>query len=79
MAAASGVTSNVNDLLKFHRSVLHSGLIQLVEKQPDGAGVLKQLPTILSNHRANTTPSYREKSYGLGWCRAQLPVDMGDM
>lgn len=79
MAAASGLTSNVNDFLKFYRLVLDSGLIQFFGEQSDGAGVLKQLRTILSNCQAMSSPSYREKSCGLGWCRAQPPVDMGDM
>lgn len=78
MASASGVRSNVNDLLKFYRSILDQSKRQFLEKKADST-VLKQLPSILSNHQVMTIPSYREKSYGYGWARAQLPTTIGDI
>ena len=47
MAATSGVTSNVNDLLDFYRSVLDGGPTKFSGKHAVGVAALKQLLTIL--------------------------------
>ncbi|UKZ61584.1 uncharacterized protein TrAtP1_002843 [Trichoderma atroviride] len=39
--------------------------------------VLKQVPGILSSHIAIKSPSLRERSYGYGWIRTQLPGVVG--
>ena len=79
MASASGIQSNVNDLLRFYKSILDSAKIQFSHERSDSAEVLKQLPTILSSHQVMTTPNYLEKSYGFAWARAQLPTAIGDI
>ena len=78
MASASGAKSNVNDLLKFYRSILDESKRQLFDRKVHSK-ILKQLPLILSNYQAMTIPNYREKSYGYGWARAQLPTTIGDI
>lgn len=80
MASASGIRSNVNDLLKFYQSILKSSRLQFSgEKSTDGEDVLMQLPAILSSHQSMGLPNYREKSYGLAWARSQLPGAVGDI
>jgi len=37
----------------------------------------RQLDAILSHHTTVESPSYRERSYALGWVRTQLPGIMG--
>jgi len=80
MEGASGTQSNVNDLLKFYRSILESSQEQFLEgKSNRSVSVLKQLPSILSGYQPMVVPSFREKSYGLAWARAEFPVPIGDI
>ncbi|KAM7201218.1 beta-lactamase/transpeptidase-like protein [Naviculisporaceae sp. PSN 640] len=71
--AAAGVYSTLNDMLKF----LQVNLDAIHLRESDGP--LKETATIFSQHIPVLNPSFRERSYALGWIRTQLPGVAGVM
>lgn len=67
--ASGGIYSNLDDMLKWSKAMLDTA-----QATPGlDYSVLKQVPEILSSHIAIKNPSWRERSYGYGWVRNQLP------
>lgn len=71
--ASGGIYSNLDDMLKWSKAMLDAA--QATPRL--GCSVLKQVPQILSSHIAIKNPSLRERSYGYGWIRTQLPGVVG--
>lgn len=71
--ASGGIYSNLGDMLKWSKAMLDAA--QATPGTEDS--VLKQVPEILSSHVAMENPSLRERSYGYGWVRTQLPGIVG--
>ncbi|KAM0513578.1 hypothetical protein ACHAPE_007628 [Trichoderma viride] len=71
--ASGGIYSNLDDMLKWSKAMLDAA--QSIPGTDDS--VLKQVPEILSSHIAIKNPSLRERSYGYGWIRTQLPGVVG--
>lgn len=71
--ASGGIYSNLDDMLKWSKAMLDAA--QATPRL--GCSVLKQGPQILSSHFAIKNPSLRERSYGYGWIRTQLPGVVG--
>ncbi|KAK0646949.1 beta-lactamase/transpeptidase-like protein [Cercophora newfieldiana] len=68
--ASGGLFSTVNDLITWATATLDA-------IDGEESGVLKEIPNIISNHAAIMNPSIRERSYGFGWARTQLPGSVG--
>lgn len=71
--ASGGIYSNLDDMLKWSKAMLSAAQ----DTPGTDDSVLKQVPEILSNHIAIKNPSLRERSYGYGWIRTQLPGVVG--
>lgn len=69
MAAAQGIQSSVNDLLKFSTALLAA-------RKGDSASPLKNTPKQFSGHVFRGNP-FLDKSYGLGLMRVMLPGTLG--
>lgn len=68
---AGGVYSNVDDMLAYSASLLNA-------YQANGqSNSIEGLDTIFSAHIPLRNPSFRERSYALGWIRTQLPGTLG--
>ncbi|XXH04704.1 hypothetical protein Hte_011126 [Hypoxylon texense] len=67
--ASGGIYSSVNDMLVWASNMLQSAHGSNAASGP----LIKGADFILSNHIAVYNPSLAERSYGLGWTRAQLP------
>lgn len=70
--AAAGAYSNVDDLLTYSASILTA-------YRDGGDSHLKELETLLSSQIPVLGPSFRERSYAMGWIRTQLPGTLGVM
>lgn len=71
--ASGSVYSNIDDMLAYSASLLDA-------YQAGGqSNSIKGLDTILSAHIPLWNPSFRERSYALGWIRTQLPGILGLM
>lgn len=71
--ASGGIYSNLDDMMSWSRVMLDT-----IHAVPGTQGlVVKQIQEILSNHIAIENPSLRERSYGYGWIRTQLPGAVG--
>lgn len=70
---AGGLYSNVDDMLKWAKAVLHA------EANPSSSSksVLRHIPTIISNQIPLDEPSHAFRFYGMGWARTQLPGVVG--
>ncbi|KAJ5981963.1 Protein flp [Penicillium sp. IBT 35674x] len=70
--AAAGAYSNVDDLLAYSASILAA-------YRDGGDSDLKELGTLLSSQITVLGPSFRERSYAMGWIRTELPGTLGAM
>ncbi|KAG8411496.1 hypothetical protein J3458_015553 [Metarhizium acridum] len=70
--ASGGIYSTLNDQLTWA-----SAMLQSVNGNDQKSAVIKQVSCLLSNHIAVLNPTVSERSYGLGWMRAQLPGVVG--
>ncbi|KAK0753120.1 penicillin-binding protein [Schizothecium vesticola] len=70
---AGGLYSNVDDMLKWAKAVLHA------EANPSSSSesVLRHIPSIISNQIPLDEPSHEFRFYGMGWARTQLPGVVG--
>ncbi|KAM7211349.1 Beta-lactamase/transpeptidase-like protein [Rhypophila decipiens] len=76
--ASGGLFSTSNDLLNWALATLEAiNETSSGSAKASSSTVLKQMPYIMSNHAAVLNPSMRERSYGLGWVRTQLPGAVG--
>ncbi|KAM7195510.1 protein flp [Rhypophila sp. PSN 637] len=75
--ASGGLFSTSNDLLNWALATLEAINETSSGSAKASSTVLKQMPYIMSNHAAVLNPSMRERSYGLGWVRTQLPGAVG--
>ena len=72
LEGAAGVQSNIKDLLIFYKNIMNAAKDRCYD------GPLKNIPTILSPHiPLEPESSPRERSYGLGWIRTELPDSLG--
>lgn len=69
--AAGAAYSNVDDMLSYASTILSS--------YQDGGYSNPMLDTILSGQIPVFGPTFRERSYGMGWIRTQLPGTLGIM
>ncbi|KAG4424069.1 hypothetical protein IFR04_002765 [Cadophora malorum] len=80
IAACGGLWSSTNNLLVYYKALLQAAHSQfedgtlLTPQSP-----LKQVTTLLTGHTflGSQQKSLRERSYGLGWVRTQLPGVLG--
>lgn len=73
--AAAGVYTTLNDVLKYSFEVLKA-----CSKLPlQAEGTIKESDQIFTQHIPVINPSFRERSYALGWIRTQLPGVVGVM
>ncbi|KAK5653464.1 hypothetical protein OQA88_8950 [Cercophora sp. LCS_1] len=68
--ASGGLFSSTADVMKWAMATLDA-------IDGSGAKVLSGMPNMISSHAAILNPSLRERSYGLGWVRTQLPGVVG--
>ncbi|KAJ5640986.1 Protein flp [Penicillium herquei] len=68
--AAAGAYSSVDDMLNYSKSLLEA---YSSDHAPD------ELNALLSGHIPILGPSFRERSYAMGWIRTQLPGVLGVM
>ncbi|KAJ5728692.1 beta-lactamase/transpeptidase-like protein [Penicillium malachiteum] len=68
--AAAGAYSNVEDMLNYSKALLEP---YSSDHAPD------ELNVLLSGHIPVLGPSFRERSYAMGWIRTQLPGVLGVM
>ncbi|KAK5991154.1 Protein flp-like protein [Cladobotryum mycophilum] len=71
--ASGGMYSNLNDILAWSGAMLNA----INGKTENEDSVIKQVREIVSNHAAIENPSLRERSYGYGWVRTELPGPVG--
>ncbi|PGH01867.1 hypothetical protein AJ79_07804 [Helicocarpus griseus UAMH5409] len=72
--AAAGTYTNVDDMLKYS-----AALLEAYQSNGKSNSTLKELDKIFSAQIPVREPSYRERSYALGWIRTQLPGVLGLM
>lgn len=70
---AGGLYSNVDDMLKWAKAVLHAE----ANPTPSSSSVLRHIPTHITNRIPLDNPSHAFRFYGLGWARTQLPGVVG--
>jgi len=63
--------------LREHQRPDHMALATLNAIDESDCKVLEEIPNIISKHAAILNPSVRERSYGFGWTRIQLPGVVG--
>lgn len=73
--ASGGIYSSLHDLSKWCSEMLRS----IRDAREGKSGILKEVPYLISNLIPIQNPSIRERSYGLGWIRTQLPGLVGIM
>ncbi|KAK7414060.1 hypothetical protein QQX98_007092 [Neonectria punicea] len=71
--ASGGIYSSLNDMIDWSSAMLDA--IQ-DDKKPEDS-VIKEVESIISNHAVIDNPSLRDRSYGYGWVRTQLPGVVG--
>ncbi|KAH8764189.1 beta-lactamase/transpeptidase-like protein [Diaporthe sp. PMI_573] len=71
--ASGGMYSSLNDMIKWAFAMLNA----VNGTAPNTESVIQDVSFILSNHAAIHNPSIRERSYGIGWVRTQLPGVVG--
>ncbi|KAF7552640.1 hypothetical protein G7Z17_g4165 [Cylindrodendrum hubeiense] len=71
--ASGGLYSSLNDMMSWSNTMLQA--IQ-DESYPHDC-IIREVQSIISNHIAIENPSLRERSYGYGWLRTQLPGVIG--
>ncbi|PVH84923.1 putative D-aminoacylase [Cadophora sp. DSE1049] len=80
IAACGGLWSSTNDLLVYYKALLQSAQSQFMDSTTaNPQSPLKQVATLLTGHTFldSQQKSLRERSYGLGWVRTQLPGILG--
>ncbi|KAJ3530534.1 hypothetical protein NM208_g9289 [Fusarium decemcellulare] len=70
--ASGGLYSSLNDMMRWSKAMLDA----IKSKEPKES-VIKDVESIISNHVPIENPSIRERSYGYGWVRTQLPGVVG--
>ncbi|KAK0739004.1 beta-lactamase/transpeptidase-like protein [Apiosordaria backusii] len=73
--ASGGIYSSLHDMSKWCSTMLRS----IRDAREGKSGILKEVPYLISNLIPIQNPSIRERSYGLGWIRTQLPGLVGIM
>ncbi|KAJ4369989.1 hypothetical protein N0V83_005753 [Neocucurbitaria cava] len=79
MAAAGGVKSTLNDLIILYTemlSAISSALDPNISSSKTSNIFRDCIPTFIA-HRVIPGESLREQTYAMGWCRAQLPGQIG--
>ncbi|KAF2758047.1 beta-lactamase/transpeptidase-like protein [Pseudovirgaria hyperparasitica] len=71
--AAAGIYTSLEDMLTYSKHVLRAAS----ELPPKEHGPIREAGEHYSAHIPIMTPSIRERSYGLGWIRTQLPGAVG--
>ncbi|KPM42934.1 hypothetical protein AK830_g3629 [Neonectria ditissima] len=71
--ASGGMYSSLNDMISWS-----SAMLDAIEgdKAPQDS-IIQQVQSIISSHAAIDNPSLRDRSYGYGWVRTQLPGIVG--
>ncbi|CAG8269097.1 unnamed protein product [Penicillium salamii] len=69
--AAGGAYSNIDDMLSYASTILSA--------YRDDSNSNLMLKTMLSGQIPVFSPAFRERSYGMGWIRTQLPGTLGVM
>ena len=69
--AAGGAFTSVDDMLKWSSAIFEA----MASPNP----VLKQTEELFTSHISISPPSFRERAYGMGWIRTQLPGTVGIM
>ncbi|KAH7137374.1 beta-lactamase/transpeptidase-like protein [Dactylonectria estremocensis] len=71
--ASGGLYSSLNDMISWSITMLDA----IQDDSPSPDGIVKEVQSIISSHIAIENPSLRERSYGYGWLRTQLPGPVG--
>ena len=69
--AAGGAFTSVDDMLRWSSAIFEA------KKNPNA--LLKQTDELLTSHISIPPPTFRERTYGMGWIRTQLPGIVGVM
>ncbi|KAJ9666920.1 hypothetical protein H2201_003054 [Coniosporium apollinis] len=78
ISPAGGIRSCIKDLLVLYQAILAEYNHQSATgKTSTPDSLFKQLPTVMSAHMSLPIQSPHEASYGLGWCRNELPGSLG--
>jgi CubicO group peptidase (beta-lactamase class C family) len=79
IAAAGGVRSSVNDLLKYYNALLNARASEFGDKRAHDSHVLRQASVLTSAKNLMDPKGILERSYGLGLARTMLPGKFGDI
>ncbi|KAH7133738.1 beta-lactamase/transpeptidase-like protein [Dactylonectria macrodidyma] len=71
--ASGGLYSSLNDMITWSITMLDA----IQDDAPSQDDIVKEVQSIISSHIAIENPSLRERSYGYGWLRTQLPGPVG--